>query len=175
MLRAIAVGRDRIPIKIIMKKTQNPVITGILDALNPEIADTVLDPDDPDILFAMKEYLDQGYIIGMLGDRVTDETKQVECEFLGGQANFSATPILLASIFQVPVILFFGLYRGENRYQTYFELLVDGKDIDRNRREQQIAYWTQRYADRLAHYVRMAPYNWFNFFDFWQEERREKE
>jgi predicted LPLAT superfamily acyltransferase len=27
----------------------------------------------------------------------------------------------------------------------------------------------QRYADRLTHYCRIAPYNWFNFFDFWQK------
>ena len=26
----------------------------------------------------------------------------------------------------------------------------------------------QRYADRLAHYARSAPYNWFNFYDFWR-------
>ena len=26
----------------------------------------------------------------------------------------------------------------------------------------------QRFADRLAHYARSAPYNWFNFYDFWQ-------
>jgi hypothetical protein len=25
----------------------------------------------------------------------------------------------------------------------------------------------QRYADRLAHHARTAPYNWFNFYDFW--------
>jgi predicted LPLAT superfamily acyltransferase len=26
----------------------------------------------------------------------------------------------------------------------------------------------QRYADRLEHYCRVAPYNWFNFYDFWR-------
>ena len=26
------------------------------------------------------------------------------------------------------------------------------------------------YADRLTHYCRLAPYNWFNFFDFWQKK-----
>jgi predicted LPLAT superfamily acyltransferase len=28
----------------------------------------------------------------------------------------------------------------------------------------------QRYADRLEHYCRLAPYNWFNFHDFWQSD-----
>jgi len=25
------------------------------------------------------------------------------------------------------------------------------------------------YAGRLTHFCRVAPYNWFNFFDFWQK------
>jgi predicted LPLAT superfamily acyltransferase len=26
----------------------------------------------------------------------------------------------------------------------------------------------QAYADSLARLCRLAPYNWFNFFDFWK-------
>ena len=29
----------------------------------------------------------------------------------------------------------------------------------------------QRYADRLEHYCRLATDNWFNFYDFWEEQR----
>jgi predicted LPLAT superfamily acyltransferase len=25
-----------------------------------------------------------------------------------------------------------------------------------------------RYVERLEHYCRLAPYNWFNFYDFWR-------
>ena len=28
-----------------------------------------------------------------------------------------------------------------------------------------------RYAARLEHYVHAEPYNWFNFYDFWQQDR----
>ena len=27
-----------------------------------------------------------------------------------------------------------------------------------------------RFAARLEHYARAAPYNWFNFYDFWKTE-----
>jgi predicted LPLAT superfamily acyltransferase len=40
--------------------------------------------------------------------------------------------------------------------------------LDRNRRAEEIQLWAQRYADRLEHYTRVAPYNWFNFFPFWE-------
>ena len=29
--------------------------------------------------------------------------------------------------------------------------------------------YAQRYADRLAHHARLAPYNWFNFYDYWRK------
>jgi len=25
----------------------------------------------------------------------------------------------------------------------------------------------QKYVERLEHYCRLAPYNWFNFYDYW--------
>jgi predicted LPLAT superfamily acyltransferase len=43
--------------------------------------------------------------------------------------------------------------------------------IDRGHRDQQVQQWTQRYASRLEHYSRLAADNWFNFYDFWGEQR----
>ena len=34
-------------------------------------------------------------------------------------------------------------------------------------RAAQLGEWAQRYAARLEHYTRLAPYNWFNLYDFW--------
>jgi predicted LPLAT superfamily acyltransferase len=39
--------------------------------------------------------------------------------------------------------------------------------LDRDHRTGDVQYWTQRYVERLEHYVRLAPYNWFNFYPFW--------
>ena len=66
-----------------------------------------------------------------------------------------------------PVILFFGLYRGGNRYEIYFEPFADEIVLDRGRRAEDIQLWMQRYAERLEHYAQFAPYNWFNFYSFW--------
>jgi predicted LPLAT superfamily acyltransferase len=35
-------------------------------------------------------------------------------------------------------------------------------------REPMIESLLQRYAGRLEHYCRLAPYNWLNFYDFWR-------
>jgi predicted LPLAT superfamily acyltransferase len=41
--------------------------------------------------------------------------------------------------------------------------------VDRRHRDEQLRVVVQQFADRLAHHVRIAPYNWFNFYDFWND------
>jgi predicted LPLAT superfamily acyltransferase len=65
-------------------------------------------------------------------------------------------------------MLCFGLYRGGNRYDLQFEHFADSLQIERSRREAALREIMQRFCGRLEHYARSAPYNWFNFYDFWQ-------
>ena len=67
-----------------------------------------------------------------------------------------------------PIILFFGLYRGGKRYDIYFEQFAHEIILNREHRTEEIHDWMQRYARRLEHYARLAPYNWFNFYPFWE-------
>jgi predicted LPLAT superfamily acyltransferase len=55
ILRALAVERERIPLKILMHPAHNQVITGLLDALNPKVAQTVIPLGAPKTLLAVKE------------------------------------------------------------------------------------------------------------------------
>jgi predicted LPLAT superfamily acyltransferase len=103
----------------------------------------------------------------MLGDRASANEKTTQCQFLGAPAIFPAGPILLAAMTHSPVILFFGLYRGGNRYEIFFEHFADEIVLDRDRRSAEIQKWLQRYAYRLEYYTRSAPSNWFNFYPFW--------
>jgi predicted LPLAT superfamily acyltransferase len=120
-------------------------------------------------LIRVKESLDNGYFVGMLGDRVFGGDKTTQCQFQGAPATFPAGPILLAAMMRCPVILFFGLYRGGNRYEIYFEYFADVIVLERDRRAGETQLWMQRYAERLEHYARLAPYNWFNFYPFWDQ------
>jgi predicted LPLAT superfamily acyltransferase len=151
----------------LMDIAHNQNITRFLDALNPKIAGTVIVPDRPDTLLRVKESLDAGFFIGMLGDRTSANDKTTRCQFLGATAEFPAGPILLAAVMHCPVILFFGLYRGGRRYEIYFEHFAGEIILNRDRRAEDIQHWMQSYVERLEHYARLAPYNWFNFYPFW--------
>jgi len=167
MLRALGVMQGSVPLKVLMDTLHNQNITRFFDALNPQIAGTVIAPDRPDTLIRVKESLDSGSFVGMLGDRVSSGDKTTHCQFLGAPATFPAGPVLLAATMRCPVILFFGLYRGGNDYEIYFEKFADEIVLDRARRAEDIHLWMKRYTERLEHYARLAPYNWFNFYPFW--------
>ncbi len=170
VLRVLAVTHQKLPLKILMYPDHNQQITQIFSALNPEVADTVIPLGRMETLLEVDEYLSQGYSIGILGDRVTGDERSTNCEFMGEQTLFPEGPMLLASTLKAPVVLFFGLYRGGNRYDIHFELLSDKITVERKNRAAALQRHIQHYANRLEHYALMAPYNWFNFYDFWNDQ-----
>lgn len=172
VLRCYGVRKYPFPIKILMHEAQNPMIVGILNALNPDMGQMVIPLGNPDSLLLVKDAVDTGSAVGLLGDRIMDTPgeKTVICTVLGGQVQLPAAPVLIAASLKVPLIVFFGVYHGGNRYSIHFELLAERIDISRRNRMGEVQFWMQKYADLLEKYCRMAPYNWFNFFDYWQEE-----
>jgi predicted LPLAT superfamily acyltransferase len=167
VLRALGVMQRGFPLKVLMDTAHNENISRFLDGLNPMIAGTVIAPDRPDTLIKVRESLDANYFIGMLGDRVFGADKTTRCHFLGAPTTLPSGPMLLAAMMHCPVILFFGLYRGGNRYDIHFEHFADEIVLNREHRAEEIQSWMQRYVARLEHYARLAPYNWFNFYSFW--------
>ena len=49
-----------------------------------------------------------------------------------------------------------------------FDVPITGTLAAFDCRNNRLAEFAQRYAQRLEVYVRGAPYNWFNFYDYWQ-------
>ncbi|AOV15846.1 lipid A biosynthesis acyltransferase [Acidihalobacter aeolianus] len=168
VLRALGVNRLGLPLRVLMYPEHNGTLTRLLAALNPAVADTVIPLGGIDSLLRVKERLEAGDLVGMLGDRVAESDKILTCDFLGGRAAFPRGPLLTAAAMHVPVLLFFGLYRGGRRYDIHFELLTPALDLPRAQRDAVTTELTRRYAARLEHYTRLAPYNWFNFYDYWQ-------
>jgi predicted LPLAT superfamily acyltransferase len=168
VLRAIGVSERRLPIRVLMHRDHNATIARVLDAINPAVARTVIDLGAPGATLMVRDALERGEVVGVLGDRVDGSSRTARVRFLGVEADFPLGPLLLASVLRVPVILFFGLYRGGRRYDVHFELLAESLACDRSKRDLELTQWVQRFARRLEHYARAAPFNWFNFYAFWQ-------
>ncbi|MGA9334610.1 MAG: acyltransferase [Rudaea sp.] len=168
-LRALADERPEINVRIVMDRNQTPALTELLHALNPAVANSVIDvgSDGMASALAIGEAARQGALIGLLADRARPNEPTCDAQFFGKPAAFPIAPYLIASTLQLPIVLSFGMYRGGNRYDIYFETFAEGIQIPRHRREAMLRENTQHFASRLEHYTRLSPYNWFNFYDFW--------
>lgn len=168
-LRALSGRREDLTVRILMNWATGAKMNAVLQKLDPSFADRVIDTATADVdrVLKVKAALDRGEMVGIMADRVHPGERTVDCDFLGGTAPFPATPWLLAGMLGVPVFLAFGLYRGGGHYDLYCEQFSPGLSLPRGERMQRAGAWTQAYADRLAEHVRQAPYNWFNFYQFW--------
>lgn len=147
----------------------------IRSSLNASGSIKVIPLGHPDTMIRAKEAVDRGEDVAILGDRQFGGGKDVTVRFLGGHARFPLGPFIVASVLKVPVMFFVALYRGGNVYEGHFEILAHKIEVSRKNREQELQAWVQRYAERLEYYCRMAPYNWFNFYDFWLPEDEQAE
>ena len=173
-LRAIGARRPEMPLRVLLDKQKTPAMTELLEALAPEVGACVIDAsqDGTSITLAIAEACQQGALVALLADRGRSHEALRQAPFLGQNAPFPVGPWLLAHSLKVPVVLCFGLYLGGRRYRLVFEPMADQVDIPRHQRGPALDALIARYAERLEHYVHVAPYNWFNFYDFWQQDRR---
>lgn len=170
VLRVLAGTRPELGLRVVLDKGHNPAMTQLLDALNPQVAATVIDAGRPgtEILMAISEALEQGQMVALLVDRPQPGEPAEPAAFFGRPAPFPLAPWQLAVVLGAPVMLAFGLYRGGNRYDLRFEPFSDGETVPRPERRAHVAALIRRYAARLEALARQFPYNWFNFYDYWE-------
>jgi len=168
-LRVLATRRPDLTVHVLLDKAHNPAMQQLLDALNPELANNIIDAgqDGPSIVLAIKHAVDSGALVALLVDRVLPGEAGVSASLFDAEARFPAAPWLIAAALRVPVTLAFGLYRGGNRYELVFEPFSDSVSVPRHNRAEALSECVRAYAQRLQHHVQRAPYNWFNFYDFW--------
>ncbi len=166
-LRALGSERRAHRISMLMATENAARIQSVFQAIQPELAGRIIEMGAPGSLLQVKERLERGELVGILADRSWGSERTIEVAFLGTPACFPLSAFRLAAALDVPAVLAFGLYRGGNRYTLHFERLdelVDAVAASVDERAQRLL---ARYVARLEHYCRLAPYNWFNFYPFW--------
>jgi predicted LPLAT superfamily acyltransferase len=166
---ARTIGRHQrgLQIALVMYEENARKIRAALAAINPGHETEVIGLGRADSLIAVAERLNRGHIVGLLADRNFESRDLARYSFLGAPAAFPQGPFRAAMLLKKPVVMMVGIYRGANRYDIFFESLIDPLES----RPRDEATWLDgamlRYVARLEHYCREAPFNWFNFFDFW--------
>jgi predicted LPLAT superfamily acyltransferase len=166
-----ALGRDKaVRVNLVMYEDNARNVIAVSKAIDPTLAEAVIPLGSLDSMLRVAQRLERGEWIGVLGDRALDREGMVMAPFFGDPAGFPASPFRIAGMLRRPVVLMVGLYLGGNRYHLHFERLI-AQDEFAQRDRDAVERWVQRYAERLEHHCRKAPYNWFNFYDFWDARK----
>lgn len=157
------------PINILVHLGNAKRINKFLRQVSPGFQARLIEVDPAGFghVFEVQQAIERGEMVAILGDRVGLNEKTTSASFLGKPARFPTGPYVLAATLGCPVYLTFGLYHAPNRYDLYCEPFAERVDLPRKRRQEALEEYAQRYADRLEHHARLAPLNWFNFYDFW--------
>lgn len=166
-----AIGRKDTVLRVamVMHEANTQKISALLAAINPAAAQDIIGMGQIDSMLKVRECLDGGGAVGMLADRTPGDESLQPVQLLSATAYLPSGPFRMAALLGRPVIFMTGLYLGGNRYAIHFDQLADFSGVARDQRDAEIAASITRYAALLDHYCRAAPYNWFNFFDFWQD------
>jgi predicted LPLAT superfamily acyltransferase len=165
-----ATGRKHTDLRVAMVMHQDNAqkINAMLAAINPEAVQDIIDLGHIDSMLTLRARLDEGCAVGMLADRTLGDDTLYPVQILGTSANLPSGPFRIAALLRRPVVFMTGLYLGGNRYAIHFDPLADFSTVASGQRDAAVETAMARYAALLDQYCRKAPYNWFNFFDFWQ-------
>lgn len=172
-------GREELPLHPVVFTKNARRFNDVLEALDPTSTVRLIEIDGEGgsmgFMLTIREKLEEGGLVAILGDRVQPGAKTVKVRFLGRDAWLPAGPYILASTLKVPVYFVAGLYRGGNEYELYCIPFAEQVVLPRRRRQEALQEYAQQYADLLERFCRDAPENWFNFYDFWAKRPGEDE
>lgn len=111
--------------------------------------------------------LEAGEIVIFMADRA-EGGATVSVPFLGEAAAFPLSPFLLAATMGAPVGVMLSAKTGRLTQTMTAADLFHPALGERGAREEALTPYVERYVRALEGYVASHPWQWYNFYDFWQ-------
>ena len=159
----------RLPLTIVAMREANPAVNRIRqrirDLIGVEAIEVRQSLDTP---LQIRRALSQNRFVALLMDRHIGRDR-VAVTFLGRQAWFLRTPIVMASLTGAPLVPCFIRRIGRGRFAALpGRPVVVQQDVPRDVAIQGAA---QDIADQLAEQVRSHPECWYHFYRYWDAQR----
>ena len=169
------VGRD-VPVYVVMDTNVNRNFSETLKSVNPKVAFNVISSTEigPDSIVMLMEAVEKGALVVIAGDRTSPNSKEknLRISFLGKDASFPYGVFLIPALMKAPVYFMFGLRSRLSifnpKQNVYIEKCHTDFNCPRSEREQRIIQCCGEFVARLEKYCILYPYQWYNFFDFWE-------
>jgi predicted LPLAT superfamily acyltransferase len=168
--------KDKI-INILVYDKHSANFVQIMQKINPDSRINIFQVDEFDIatILLLKQKTDAGEWVFIAGDRIplAGVEHTVEVSFLDKAARLPIGPYLLAKALACPVKLMFG-YRHpdlpENKICFDVVKFTERLSFTRKNRDEVMQQFAQQFISVLERHCLQAPYQWFNFYDFWVDD-----
>jgi predicted LPLAT superfamily acyltransferase len=174
VLRLLA-RRSGIAVSILMYTRHSARINAFFRELSPEAALRVieLDPNSVEAAFEIRRRINAGEFVAILADRPAPggHGRNVRVPLLGAPVPLPEGSFELASVLGCPVLSVIALRHGPRHYVGHCTLLSEGEVVPRAQRAARTRELALRYAAELERHCLAFPLQWFNFIDYWEEER----
>jgi predicted LPLAT superfamily acyltransferase/GT2 family glycosyltransferase len=127
-----------------------------------------LQDDDSFSFLEIPRALQRGEVLAMLADRKWGG-RFVTHPLLGRDVDFPAGPFIVASITGSPIVTWFVVKDAPDAYHFYAMAPVVVEKAARKERERVVREAVARYAADLETILEKYPFQWYNFYDFWEE------
>lgn len=168
--RALSGYVEGLHLNVLLFTRNARAINNVLQSINDASMEVLeIDEVDPGTAMLLNDKISRGEFVVIAADRTppgTTHHRVTAARFLGQPVLLPQGPFILASLLECPVYLMFALHNGQ-QYEIFIEPFANPIELPRRQRELLLPGVVQRYAERLEHYCRLAPLQWFNFFDFW--------
>ncbi len=130
---------------------------------------------DPGTIINLKENIIAGDLVVIAGDRTAKNNtmKNTEVSFFGETAYFPQGAFILASLLEAPVYFMFAVRENDKDFTSPYEFHVYRSSIDtggsRRERREKIKKLTEEFVSHLEALCLNHPYQWYNFFGFWDK------
>lgn len=118
----------------------------------------------------LQDKLDQGEWVIVAADRVPVASDRVQAiDFLGESSLWPQGAWILASLLKAPVLAVF-CYRNQDHFEVHIHHIAELLSFSRKERTQAIQRTIAHYVALLEQHCIRAPYQWFNFYNFWKNK-----
>lgn len=179
VIRAIASTAGRFRVNVLVHTLHAERFNRILARVAPQSPVRLIQASRVGLAQAMmlSDAVSRGEWVVITADRIAvndGESTSMAASFLGAPALFPTGPFILASALKCPVFTMFCL-KVKRSFEVRFELLADPMVLPRQERDAAIAGYLAVFVARLEQCVRDHPLQWFNFYDFWQAPKQQRQ
>ena len=176
LLRALKADSDQV-INVLVYNKHTEHFNRLLKHINPNALVRLISVDELGIDTAMylQERLNAGEWLMVAADRTPIQSQRTDVlPFFGYDSAWPQGGWLLASLLKCPVMAVF-CYPYQGKQHVSIHMLSERFSFPRKERQARLRRIMQDYVTLVEQHCILTPYQWFNFYPFWDEQNPDNE